>query len=226
MQAHLRVYCVASGALKVYMYERILALFAPAPYEPPQAADDEHAMDLAPHLTNTALQQERGEEGVRLLDELVGCHIISADGDSLFSAENVSELKQQIADILADTFKAAVSNPIHFQVSKAPCQSVIRLNDIKTLPNAFELFGVDFLVSHVGETLHVSLLEINAEPSIELTGPRLTWILEDLFVAIGAVCVEPFFTDSDNGDYEVGKTRHNLRKCLELDVYGSVPGAY
>ena len=86
------------------------------------------------------------------------------------------------------------------------------------------------------------LLEMNAEPAIELTGPRLTWILEDLFVAIGQVCVAPFFrraqattrTDLQQSKYEkvvagdenwdgdedaswgVGQTKFGLRKCLEV----------
>ena len=75
----------------------------------------------------------------------------------------------------------------------------------------------------------MQLLEINSEPAIELTGPRLTWILEDLFIAIGKVCVAPFFStqtyrdmDADVRfpDWSVGETRHGLRKCLETEVRG------
>ena len=40
----------------------------------------------------------------------------------------------------------------------------------------------------------VKLLEINAEPAIEMTGKRLQWILEDLFEAISRTCVVPFFS--------------------------------
>jgi hypothetical protein len=74
-------------------------------------------------------------------------------------------------------------------------------------------------------TYTVNLLEINAEPAIELTGPRLTWILEDLFLAIGKVCVEPFLInglerDATAGQWPVGETRHGLRKCLEMEVMG------
>jgi tubulin--tyrosine ligase len=79
----------------------------------------------------------------------------------------------------------------------------------------------------------VQLLEINSEPAIELTGPRLTWILEDLFIAIGKVCITPFFSTGNNRaqsgstgfpDWGVGETRHGLQKCLEVDVRG--PPAY
>lgn len=95
----------------------------------------------------------------------------------------------------------------------------------KPLPNAFELYGVDFLVtraSSASRKYQVHLLEVNSEPAIELTGPRLTWILEDLFKAIGKVCVAPAF-ESEEGlhlmkDWQVGQTREALTKCLEVEV--------
>ncbi|KAJ3714408.1 hypothetical protein C8R42DRAFT_747627 [Lentinula raphanica] len=76
---HLRAYCVASGALTLYLYNRVLALFSSLPYTVPNASDSSTSTqaDLAPHLTNTSLQTHRGEQGVRLLNELIGCHILS-----------------------------------------------------------------------------------------------------------------------------------------------------
>jgi tubulin---tyrosine ligase len=102
------------------------------------------------------------------------------------------------------------------------------------LLNVFELFGVDFLVTHHSEPtptrrFHVSLLEVNSEPAIELTGPRLTWILEDLFCSIAKVCVEPFFRGTSSQDkagnesqnsWPVGETREHLQKCLDVQVRG------
>jgi tubulin--tyrosine ligase len=89
------------------------------------------------------------------------------------------------------------------------------------LPNAFELFGVDFLVAHVpgSASYQVKLLEMNAEPAIEKTGARLTWILEDLFASIATVCVRPFLTGAvaDN-QWNLGETRHRLIKCLHEEV--------
>ncbi|KAI0932341.1 hypothetical protein AcW2_000999 [Taiwanofungus camphoratus] len=165
---HLRVYCVASGALTVYLYTRILALFSAVPYSAPRVPakdlSDVHAVNenLAAHLTNTSLQTERGEAGVRLLDELVGCHVLSGpspnvppsrtqqprppqalgqtldveriqaarkeqkenaqeartsqQNESIFSAEDVDDLKTQIAVVLSETFKAALEMSVHFQV--------------------------------------------------------------------------------------------------------------
>jgi len=208
---HLRVYCVASGDLTLYLYSRILALFSSKHYTPPAPAADD-TIDLAPHLTNSSLQTHRGEEGVRLFDELVGCHVLSCRGDAPGGGSNLTlghltDIQDQIADSLAETFKAALEWPIHFQ----------------PLVNAFELFGIDFLVEHTElpePQFRVKLLEINAEPAIELTGPRLTWVLEDLFNAIARVCVEPFVRDVPVEAWPVGQTRHHLRKCLGTRVRG------
>lgn len=98
---------------------RLLALFAQKPYAPPAPAGD--AIDLAPHLTNSALQTHRGEEGVRLLDELVGCHILSRGADApgsdpTLTLGHLGDIQDQVADALAETFTAALQSPIHFQV--------------------------------------------------------------------------------------------------------------
>ncbi|EAU92873.1 tubulin-tyrosine ligase [Coprinopsis cinerea okayama7 len=207
---HLRVYCVATGALKLYLYDRILALFASLPYGPPTfeviEPDEPPVINLQHHLTNTSLQAEKGEENVRLLDELDGCQILSGDGEhGKFTSADIKFLINQMGEVLSETFKAALENPIHFQA----------------IPNAFELYGVDFLVSHSPNSpspFSVKLLEINAEPAIELTGPRLTWILEDLFKSIAEVSIKPFFAPNKENDWPVGETRHHLLKCLDVSV--------
>lgn len=72
----------------------------------------------------------------------------------------------------------------------------------------------------------MKILEVNAEPAIELTGPRLTWILQDLFDAIGEVCVKPFVVGrpgpeaSSEEKWDVGGTKLHLRKCLASEVRG------
>ena len=75
-----------------------------------------------------------------------------------------------------------------------------------------------------GRRFQVSLLEVNSEPAIELTGPRLTWILEDLFLSLGKVCVAPFFDKHDGvkaDEWKVGEERDHLRKCLDISVRGA-----
>ena len=109
------MYCVAAGALKVYLYTRILALFSPVPFVLPEGGDSKPS--LAPHLTNTSLQADQGEASVRLLDELVGCQILSPTWDRKLTEEDVNDLTSQIGEILSETFKAALGNPVHFQVT-------------------------------------------------------------------------------------------------------------
>jgi tubulin--tyrosine ligase len=91
------------------------------------------------------------------------------------------------------------------------------------LPNAFELFGADLLVTHIPESdgpkFQVSLLEINAEPAIELTGARLNWILVDLFKGIAHTCIKPFFENSTK-DPESQSSKKWFRKCLDVEVRG------
>lgn len=92
----------------------MLALFSAVSYTAPRGT-----MDLAAHLTNTSLQVERGEAGVRLMDELVGCNIFGGeskeDSDTL-SADDLEDIKTQMVDILGETFNAALSMSVHFQV--------------------------------------------------------------------------------------------------------------
>lgn len=99
------------------------------------------------------------------------------------------------------------------------------------MPNAFELYGIDFLVSTARSSsdskriFQVHLLEVNSEPAIELTGPRLTWILQDLFKSMARTCVAPFFSASNDAekkdDWAVGEVREHLRKCLQVEVRGA-----
>lgn len=103
--------------MTLYLYTRILALFSAVPYVKPFEPEDASELDLTPHLTNTSLQTDCGEAGVYLLDELVGLHILSAeDQHRRFSIKDVLEIQDQMSEILSETFKAALENPVHFQV--------------------------------------------------------------------------------------------------------------
>ena len=65
------------------------------------------------------------------------------------------------------------------------------------------------------------LLEINSEPAIELTGPRLTWILEDLFASVARVVVEPHLNAVERlkGGRALENDGHFV-KCLDVEVRG------
>ena len=83
---------------------------------------------------------------------------------------------------------------------------------------------MDFLVTHNLSEGHdrrfvVSLLELNSEPAIEMTGAQLRWVLQELFVAISRNFVAPFFrcTKGARSDEEDGGEQL-LKLCLELDI--------
>ena len=61
----------------------------------------------------------------------------------------------------------------------------------QTLPNAFEIYGVDFLVD---QNLEVWLLEVNAYPDFKQTGPdHRDLVVGGLFEQVVRVAVRPFF---------------------------------
>lgn len=60
----------------------------------------------------------------------------------------------------------------------------------QTLPNAFEVFGLDFLVDAGGTAW---LLEVNAFPDFKQTGEELRGLVQGLWEGVVDVAVAPFF---------------------------------
>ncbi|KAK9237643.1 tubulin-tyrosine ligase family-domain-containing protein [Lipomyces kononenkoae] len=182
---HIRTYVVASGALKVYVYKDMLALFALQPYTPPELDSD-----LEVHLTNTCLQGNFKDEGsVRRFWSLEGF-----DKDAVWD---------QICNITAETFAAAVSlGRLHFQ----------------PLPNAFEIYGVDFLVD---SALNTSILEVNAYPDFAQTGDDLKELVEGLFKTVLTDIVGPFFkVDDAQQGQTYGSGYQQLALVLDQNISG------
>ncbi|GAA5859631.1 hypothetical protein JCM1840_006381 [Sporobolomyces johnsonii] len=212
---HLRVYCVAVAGLRVFVHHPFLALFAPTPYSPPSpsAAGE---FDLSSHLTNTCLQtavlgDAAPQVSVGVLQDMGEKTILSGKhkGQKL-GQERIRAIEEGVRTTVAEVFKAAVGAGSSFQV----------------LPNAFEIFGVDFLVD---EEFQVSLLEINACPDFGQTGAELQSIIDHLFACTLDVAVKPFFasqTDlgAENVDdlsttfqqLEVGN--RGLKEVLDMQV--------
>lgn len=167
---HIRTYVLATGALKVYVFKEMLALFAAKPYCPPHEEDDE-VKDLARHLTNTCFQEggSSNEGSVRRFWDL------DHDVPGL-DADWKEKVFEQICAVTGEVFEAAARGMmVHFQ----------------TLPNAFELFGVDFLVDSAGCAW---LLELNAFPDFAQTGEHLKEVVVGrLFEETIDVAVKPFF---------------------------------
>lgn len=124
-QFHIRAYCIASGALELFVNPHFLTLFASAAYAHPQRdSDAESGVDLRAHLTNTSLQTPSPEnpdpnDNVRLLAEMIGTPILSKEGGGngrTLSAEDVEVITGLVYETLADTFRAALESSVHFQV--------------------------------------------------------------------------------------------------------------
>lgn len=165
---HIRAYVVASGALKVYVFKEMLALFALSPYKDPKTLEVNEEDDMIPlqgHLTNTCLQGEKKDNNsVHLFWQLKG-----------LSDAAKEQIYKELCEVTGELFKAALGGGIFFQ----------------PLPNAFEIYGLDFLVT---EDHHVSLLEVNAYPDFKQTGEEFKRVvIDELFKSVAQVVVAPFF---------------------------------
>jgi hypothetical protein len=163
------VYVVAVGALKVFVFREMLALFAAKPYLAPLQDTDDGAIDLARHLTNTCFQSEstRNSSVYRFWE---------LDDGAMPSDDWKGYIWEQICDVTGEVFEAAAREQmVHFQI----------------LPNAFEIFGVDFLVD---AKLNVWLLEMNAYADFKQTGSRLQdVVVGGLFEEVIDIAIKPFF---------------------------------
>ncbi|TIB77109.1 TTL-domain-containing protein [Wallemia mellicola] len=153
---HLRVYVLCVGSIKVYMPTSILALFASQSYKQP---DEDQS--LLSHLTNSCLQGSNMDRNtfVKSLEELEGCY--TATGEQI-TPQQIEGWLDSASKVIGQAVKGAVeSGSVHFQ----------------PIPNAFEIYGVDLLVT---ETNEVKLLEFNGCPDFGQTGDRLAWIVDNV----------------------------------------------
>ncbi|KAK6512339.1 hypothetical protein TWF481_001227 [Arthrobotrys musiformis] len=177
---HIRTYVLAYSALKIYVYKNMLALFAAKEYTPPSPTEQ----DLSAHLTNTCLQSGIHDGSVIPFWKLPNSFDVPE--------EQLEKWYAQIREITSEVFKAAVSGGrIHFQ----------------PLPNAFEIFGFDFLIGEDGD---VRILEVNAFPDFKQTGEEEKELVAGLFDGVVGV-IKPFF-----GGEEVVDER--MDKVLDMQV--------
>jgi hypothetical protein len=189
---HIRTYVLATGALKVHIYKPMLALFAAQPYLPPWSPEVQLNTPEAmrAHLTNTCLQDSGDREGsVGLFWDLPDEIPEQPPNSSSSSAGHQKKVIHtnwkttvfsHICAVTASTFEAAARGmSIHFQ----------------PLPNSFELFGLDFMVSVEPESgeLNTWLLEVNAFPDFRQTGGELQGLVRGLMEGVVDKAVAPFF---------------------------------
>lgn len=166
---HIRTYVLCAGSLDVYVYRDMLALFASKAYAAPWGQGGE---DLEAHLTNTCLQRSVSDGTVRKFWDL--------ELPQSTSGPSKEDIFEQICGITGEVFEAAARGMMmHFQ----------------PLPNAFEVYGLDFLVDAKGTAW---LLEVNAFPDFKQTGDDLKQLVEGLWEGIMTVAVGRFFGTGGN----------------------------
>ncbi|KAH7275829.1 survival protein sure-like phosphatase/nucleotidase [Fusarium solani] len=132
----------------------------------PYTAPADAPEDIESFLTNTCLQDSPNENTVRRFWDLP------------LSKETRDDIFTQICEVTGEVFEAAAkAMPIHFQ----------------TLPNAFEVFGLDFLVDAKGTAW---LLEVNAFPDFKQTGSDLKDTVSGFWKGVLRHGVAPFFNIS------------------------------
>ncbi|KAK9896264.1 tubulin-tyrosine ligase [Cystobasidium minutum MCA 4210] len=213
---HLRVYVLAVGSLEVYIYTDMLALFAASVFEPPAANlddDDEAVQDLTAHLTNTCLQDATtAQNNVFLFSELTGRSYLSHDTHEslgVLSQEQSDSVILRIGEVVAETFRAGLGMSNHFS----------------TAPNAFEVFGIDILLSTPEESssdIPVQLLEVNACPDFRQTGDDRHHVIEELFEGVLDIAVKPYFDDPsstapEETPWKAGERRGKWLKSLDAN---------
>ena len=236
---HIRTYVIAVGSLKVYVYKPMLALFAQKTYEKPHVKDS--VKNLSAHLTNTCLNSaidtddeqydnaSRSTTGTRVGDKVWQRVKPFWDlPDSLPDPtkrrpySNGEDNKNKASSTIANTVKGNWKDHVFAQIcaiTGAVFEAAARemMVHFQTMLNAFEIFGVDFLLDKDG---HAWLLEVNAFPDFKQTGEELKHIISGLFEGVVDVAVKPFFgimSDADEGDNAV--SGNNDVKCvLDIDL--------
>jgi len=167
---HIRSYVLAVGALRVYVYKEMLALFAAESYVPPGMERDGEGeghkgdgLDMRRHLTNTCLQSGEKDGSVVRFWDLPPVSPSARPGTSAaVSTPYLPTIFAQIRTATSHLFRAACAQPTSFQ----------------PLPNAFEVFGVDWIVDEGGE---VWLLEVNAFPDFRQSGEEGGGVVEGVW---------------------------------------------
>lgn len=204
---HIRSYVLAVGALRVYVYKEMLALFAAERYVPPEdesggGNSDAEGLDMRRHLTNTCLQSgERDGSVVRFWD-LPAMNPASGPGTSASPAARplLPAIFTHISTATAQLFRAACAQPTSFQ----------------PLPNAFEVFGVDWMVDEGGE---VWLLEVNAFPDFRQSGEEGRGVVEGVWRGVVGVVGRFWGGRDEQGKWgEEGEEVEGMVRVLEVDM--------
>ncbi|TXT10849.1 hypothetical protein VHUM_02354 [Vanrija humicola] len=232
---HLRAYVLVTGSYTVHLSRTMLALFSGALYAPPTSSADGEPMDLRPHLTNTCLQVSHSEDLVRLFWDLEGLTALSSSESGYspkgaVTREWLDATFAKVGEVVAEAVKAGVE-----------CGSF----GLQLMPNAFEIFGVDLILSHPPSTPSpgsafnaslpalavpdVTLLEFNASPDFHQSGEVLRPRLLEMFKGVVRLSIAPFFgieaeqgkEKVKEGPMELGEERWDWRLVGQGEVRGN-----
>ena len=196
---HIRSYVLAVGALRVWVYQDMLALFSSRTYTAP-SSETMSQIDLEGHLTNTCLQSGTSIKGrVHRFWDLPSVHSLpSMLQKTNLPADWKSSVFDQIKAATATLFEAAAREQmVHFQ----------------TLSNIFEVFGIDWMVDEAGTAW---LLEVNAFPDFKQTGKDLKTVVGGFWVSAIQTAVLGFFGIGEGQENPVDTSE--MVKVLDIDL--------
>ncbi|CAK9785935.1 hypothetical protein CC85DRAFT_309024 [Cutaneotrichosporon oleaginosum] len=220
-KVHLRAHVLVTGAWEVYLSHALFVLFAGVRYTPPRSDD----LDLRPHLTNVCIQTGQAPGQVLHFWAMGGATALAHTPTGYVATGTIDDawLEATFAKtgaVIAEAVRAA-----------AECGSF----NLQLMENAFELFGVDLLLSHPHPHPHpdlacarddaappvpdVTLLEFNASPDVVNSGDALRPNLVEMFEGIVRIGVVPFFGRGENA-MALGEDRWGWRKVGKGEVRG------
>lgn len=190
---HLRSYVLALGALRVYVYNELLALFATEPYQPPSYPFNRYI-----HLTNTCLHTPTLTDPTNSVDNPKIVLFSALPSPPHLPGDWKSTVKKTIAAATGELFLAAArTQSTHFQ----------------PLPNAFEIFGVDWLLDSHGAPW---LLEVNAFPDFAQSGDVGRGVVQGVWEGVLKLLVAKWGFLS-GGMKEIGEPE-DMKMQMVLDV--------
>ena len=85
----------------------------------------------------------------------------------------------------------------------------------QTLENAFEVFGVDWMVDEKGVPW---LLEVNTFPDFKQSGDALKAVVQGLWNGVVGIAVRGFFTPEAKAEGRSEEEEFRMRKVLDVDL--------
>jgi tubulin---tyrosine ligase len=154
----------------------------------PYTAPWEAPDDIESFLTNTCLQDSPNDNAVQRFWDLA------------LPESSRSAVCKQICAVTGEVFEAAArAMPIHFQA----------------MPNAFEVYGLDFIVDAAGEAW---LLEVNAFPDFKQTGDELQEIVAGFWRGVMRRGVAPFFGVEEEALGARGQEEEDMVLVRDVDL--------